>query len=293
MIRLIISLALIPFFLSASWAEPMTISETCALKMLVAGKWTNASASSFSGVQVDAVPNKKNPEFLQFISEGNIYIAKKSCFSASESDSPELAESEHSKPAKRKKTGTGWSILGGLGLTFSAKQKHEISISGTSTTAEGDGKGVLTFGMEARKHFSNFFASGSLEYLSFKSSSGGDGDGVFSLLLMPGVSFGEAFRFWGGMGAGVSMISAKGASETDGSLTVSFPDKSLFALNLSPRIGFGFDVGGTILDLMVSYNMIGTANWNGTATVGTTSLEVKDAFKLSYLAAMLRVGQNF
>ncbi len=90
------------------------------------------------------------------------------------------------------------------------------------------------------------------------------------------------------------MISVKGFSEVDSGITVEFPDKSLFALNLSPRIGLGVDVSSdSILELMLTYNMIGSAKWSGTASAGAASVGVTDTFKISYLSAVLRIGKRF
>jgi hypothetical protein len=247
-------------------------------------------ASEFSGTELDVTPNSKNPEFLQFKSDGKIFSAKKSCFRSTIGDGADSAT-----PAK--KPDSGIIIFAGLGITASPKDRHELSVAGATTAVEGTVASALTFGLEGRKKFSSgFFASGALEFASYKSTAIRDGNSILSLVITPGFSFGKALKFWAGMGAGVSMVSVQGFSETDADtgITIDFPDKKLFALNLSPRIGFGIDVSSnTILDLMLAYNLIGSAKWSGTASAGAATVDVTDSFKVSYLSAVLRIGQRF
>jgi hypothetical protein len=90
------------------------------------------------------------------------------------------------------------------------------------------------------------------------------------------------------------MLSVKGASSTESGVTVSFPDKSLITLNLSPRIGFWFELGSsTTLDLGASYNMVGWADWKGTLGAGGSTIDITNSIELSYFAVMLRIGQSF
>jgi hypothetical protein len=272
-------------------AEPMWVVETCKIKKWADGKWETVDASEFKGTELDVSPNSKKPEFFQFKLEGRIYSAKKACFTSEPGGGGGSPGSSVNKDDSR------MIIFAGVGITASPKDRHELTILDSTTSVEGTVASALTFGLEGRKKFSsNFFASGSLEYVSYKSTAIQDGNSIMSLVLMPGISFGSTLKIWAGMGAGVSMISVKGISETDAvtAITVDLPDTSLFALILSPRIGLGVDVSNnSILELMLAYNMIGTAKWSGAASAGATSVDATDSFKISYLSAVLRIGQRF
>jgi hypothetical protein len=288
--RILHSFVLLAIFSSYTVsAEPMWVVETCKIKKWADGKWETVDASEFKGTELDVSPNSKKPEFLQFKLEGKIYSAKKACFTS------ESGGGGQSAGSSVKRDDSGILIFAGLGITASPKDRHELTVLDSTTSAEGTVASALTFGLEGRKKFSsNFFASGALEYASYKSTAIQDGNSIMSLVLMPGISFGSTLKVWAGMGAGISMISVKGFSEAESGITVDFPDKSLFALNLSPRIGLGVDVSSnSILELMLAYNMVGTAKWSGTASAGATSVDVTDSFKISYLSAVLRIGQRF
>ncbi len=275
-----------------AFAAPMRVLETCKINKWADGKWETVSGSEFSGTDLETTPNSKNPEFLQFKSGGIIFSAKKACFTEA---SGEEASSGVPAAASAGGSDSGLVFYGGLGITAMPKDSHEVSLVGSSTTVNGTVSSSFALGLEARKSFSGlFFASGALEFLGYKSTAVAEGNSIFNLVLMPGVSFGKTFQVWAGMGAGLSMISLKGTSDSDGAITVEFPGKSLFALNLSPRIGFALDLGGaTILDLMASYNMIGSVKWGGIASAGASSVEVTDTFKISYLGVLLRIGRRF
>jgi opacity protein-like surface antigen len=290
--RILHSFVLLAIFSSYTVsAEPMWVVETCKIKKWADGKWETVDASEFKGTELDVSPNSKNPEFLQFKSDGKIYSGKKSCFKDASGGE---GQGEGALSAAEKSPDSGISVFAGLGMAFSPKVGVDLSVSGASASSESTADSSLTFGLEARKRFSFFFAGAALEYASIKESSAQEGDTVLSLVVIPGVSFGRGFQVWAGMGAGVSMLSAKGGSSTDGGVTITFPDKDLLTLNLSPRVGFGVDLGSnTLLDLSVSYNMVGSADWVGTASSAGNSVDLTSVLKVSYFAAMLRVGQSF
>lgn len=287
----LVAVVFVAFGSETSRAAAMLLSESCKLKVWSGGKWESASGDAFAGVEVDAAPNSKNPEFFQFKSDGKIYSGKKSCFKDANGGE---GQGEGGLSVAEKSPDSGISVFAGLGMAFSPKVGVDVSVSGASASSESTADSSLTFGLEARKRFSLFFAGAALEYASIKESSAQEGDTVLSLVVIPGVSFGRGFQVWAGMGAGVSMLSAKGGSSTDGGVTITFPDKNLLTLNLSPRVGFGMDLGSnTLLDLSVSYNMVGSADWVGTASSGGNSVDLTSTLKVSYFAAMLRVGQSF
>ncbi len=129
----------------------MRVIETCKIKKWVNGKWETVDASGVSGIDLEVTPSSKNPDFLQFKSDGAIYSGKKSCFS-----SPSAQKDEEEMGAKTKMVRSDLTVFTGLGMALSPKVKAVVSASGTSAATEASTDSTLTFGLEARKRFSVF-----------------------------------------------------------------------------------------------------------------------------------------